>query len=116
MFYADTTGQVWRLDTGAAEAERVGTSQAAFDDLLGNRARADELLMAPVVQAFEELYGPLGAAQCLGFKSLPVLGGTYTAENRVALPICEHAAATGEMHRQIRDLPDGATVRVTVIP
>src|SRR5690349_11821136 len=116
LFYADGQGQIWRLDAGAGETEGVAPSPAAFAEALADPAARDELLMLPVVAAFEAAHGPISAANCLGFRTLPVFGGTYTVDNRYALPVAEFAAFTGDVHRQIRDLPDGAQVQLRVVP
>ncbi len=116
FFYADESGQIWRLDPGRGDAECVAESDATFVQLLADATAAEEILLLPVVREFEARHGPLGANQCLGFTTLPVFGGAYTADNRYALPVEEYAAVTGEVHRQIRDLPDGARVRFDVVP
>ena len=116
LFYVDDRAHVWRLDTGVGEAEVVAESTAAFEQLVSDPDMADELLLLPVVCAFEAERGPLPAGHCLGFTTLPVLGGGNGAENRYSAPITEHAALTGDLHRQIRDLPDGTAIRVEVVP
>jgi hypothetical protein len=45
-----------------------------------------------------------------------VFGGAYTADNRYSIRIAEHASFTGDLHRQIRDLPDGTVVKRRVVP
>ena len=116
LFYSDEPGRVWRLDAGAGEAEVIADSAAAFDRLLGDPSRAQDLLLLPVVDAFEDAHGPLGEGRCLGFTKLPVFGGAYSVENRYAIGITEYAAFTGDVHRQIRDLPDGAVVHLKIVP
>jgi len=116
LFYSDEHGQVWRLDTGAGEPDSVASSDQAFEQLLGDPERADELLLLPVVRAFEELHGPLGEGRCLGFTTMPVFGGDYTVENRFTISVTEHASFTGDLHRQIRDLPDGTAIQLRVVP
>lgn len=116
LFHADEQGRIWRLDTGAGESERVADSAEALDRALADPAAAAELLLLPVVEEFEAARGPLGRGQCLGFVTLPVFGGAYSAENRHPVAVAEHAAFTGDVHRQIRDLPDGARVQVKVVP
>ncbi len=116
LFYADESGQIWRLDPGAGDAECVAESDAAFVQLLADATAAEELLLLQVLRDFEARHGPLETNQCLGFTTLPVFGGAYTADNRYALPVQEYAAFTGEVHRQIRDLADGARVRFDVVP
>lgn len=116
LFYADAKENVWRLDTGAGETECVASSLATFSAALQDPATARELLLLPVIEAFEAAHGPLAPTQCLGFTTLPVLGGAYTAENRYALSVMEHARVTGDIHRQVHGLPNGAQVRLVVGP
>jgi hypothetical protein len=114
-FVIHSDGHVWWLDTGAGEVQEVADSVAAFERLLKQPQEASRLLLAPVVEEFVRVNGPIPTGRCLGFTRLPVLGGTYTIENRWLAPIVEHFAVTGETHRQIRDLPDGARVQIRVV-
>lgn len=113
LFYLDERARVRRLDTGAGVAEPVAESEAIFDSLRADERAAEELFLLPVLRVFEAANGPLGEEHCLGFTTLPVLGGTYTAENLYAVAIAEHASYTGDVHRQI---PDGAQVRFRIMP
>ena len=70
----------------------------------------------PVVRIFEARHGALGASECLGFTTLPILGGSQAAENRYRLPVTEHASLTGHLHRQLRDPPAGTAVRIRIVP
>jgi len=94
----------------------VAESPAAFELALANPPRAEDLLLLPVVHAFELAKGKLAPGCCLGFTTLPVFGGAYTAENRYAIRIVEYASLTGDLHRQIRDLPGGTEVHRRVVP
>jgi hypothetical protein len=116
LFVRDDGGNVLRLDTGGGELERVAPSIEAFEHALSDPDRAAELLLLPVVYAFEARHGALGTTECLGFTTLPILGGSYTVENRYRLPVREHASFTGDLHRQLRDLPDGTAVRIKIVP
>ena len=71
---------------------------------------ADDWLMIPIVDQLVASGVVLGAGQCYSFRQLPVLGGTYTPENRMAFPIREHFGGWGSVHRQMADLPDGSHV------
>jgi hypothetical protein len=114
LFLADRDGAIHLLDPGAGTVERIADSQSHFETQLSDANNADDLLQADIVSAFESMHGPLPAGRCLSYTMLPVLGGTYTLENRYPLSIREHAGVTGDMHRQIRDLPDGTEVEVRV--
>ena len=116
LFMSDVRGAVLHLDTGAGQFEEVARDAVDFQTALRDESQAEALLLLPVVRAFEQRHGPLGPGECLGFTTLPVFGGTYTAENRYRLSIAEHAAFTGNVHRQIRDLPEGAQVQVKIVP
>ena len=54
---------------------------------------ADEWLMIPVVDQLVASGRVLGPARCYSYRILPVLGGSYKAEDRVLLPIQEHFGA-----------------------
>lgn len=116
LFARAPNGAVLRLDTGGGTLERAAPSLEAFEHFLRDTEKAAELLLLPVVRAFEDRHGPLGAGECLGFTTLPILGGSYTVENRYRLSMAEHAAFTGDAHRQLRDLPDGAAVKIKIVP
>jgi len=116
LFVRAPDGAVLRLDTGGGELERAAPSLEAFEHALRDPEQAAALLLLPVVRAFEEREGPLGAGECLGFTTLPILGGSYTVENRYRLSVREHAAFTGDVHRQLRDLPDGTAVQIRIVP
>jgi hypothetical protein len=116
LFFSDAGGAVSRVDTGSGDHALLATSVAQCQSMLSDRRQAGTMLMLPIVQAFEQTHGPLRAGTCLGFKKLPVFGGTYTIENRYAVSMSEHAAFTGDVHRQIRDLPDGAQIIIKTVP
>ena len=113
-FVAQLDGKIWWLDTGAGELTEVAPSVEAFQEFLDEPAKAARLLLAPVVEEFVRLHGPMPAGKCLGFTQLPVLGGSYSVENRWLAPAEEHFGVTGEAHRQIRDLPDGTRVNLRI--
>jgi hypothetical protein len=113
-FVSEQDGRVLWLDTGGGTLTEVAPSQVAFYERLTRPREAAELLLAPVVEEFIRRRGPIPPGKCLGFNQYPVLGGSYKAENRWPAPILEHFGVTGEVHRQIRDLPDGTPIRIQV--
>ena len=57
----------------------------------------------------------LRPGRCYGFRMLPVLGGAYAVENCAAISIPDYLGATGSIHEQLRDLPDGSRVRLKIV-
>ena len=114
-FVLEPDGRVWWLDTGAGEFTEVAPTIEAFDQLLSDPKEATRVLLTPVVEEFIRLHGPFLPGRCLGYTQLPILGGSYTVENRWSAPASEHFALTGEIHRQIHDLPHGTEVRLRVL-
>ena len=92
------------------------SKRSTTTSILRDPRHANELLLLPIVAAFEREHGALKPGQCLGFTTLPVLGGVYGLENRYAISVVEHARFTGDVHRQVRDLPDGARISIKIVP
>jgi len=115
-FVTDANGSILWLDTGAGTLTTVAPTPEALDRLLSDPKEGDRLLLTTVIDQDVRANGPFPAGMCLGFTMLPVLGGTYTIENRFRLSALEHFGVTGDMHRQMRDLPDGTKVRIKIVP
>ncbi len=116
LFIHTADGKIAMIDPGAGNVTVAADTLAAFRAQLEDADRSAELLQLALVRAFETSRNRLQPGCCLGFKQLPALGGSYDLENRFPLSITEHAAFTGDVHRQIRDLPDGAKVKFKIVP
>ena len=115
-FVMQPNGRVAWLDTGAGDLEDVAASGADFEHLLEQPDQAARLLLAPVVEEYVRLHGPFPLGKCLGFTKLPVLGGSYSIENRWLAPAVEHFGLTGQLHWQLKDLTEGTNVRIDIVP
>ena len=116
LFIENPDGSIALLDPGGGDLERIADSLADLRDQLGDEERSRVLLQAGIVEAFEPQNGSLSGDRCLSYTTLPVFGGDCTADNRFAVTIEEHAGFTGDIHRQISDLPEGAKVQIKTIP
>jgi len=115
VFLENQTGKVFRLDTGVAELEAVAPSVAAFHEALQFPASLQEWLLAPVVAELQSQGKTLGHGQCYGFTILPIFReGSYRAENRFMLSALEHIRITGDMHSQLKDVPNGQAIKIKV--
>jgi hypothetical protein len=114
LFITLPDGSIHMLEVGAGELRRVADSRDDACAKIDQPGVADEWLMIPVVDQLVASGRVLGPDQCYSYRILPVLGGSYKAEDRVLLPIREHFGAWGSLHRQIEDLPDGSQVQIEV--
>jgi hypothetical protein len=113
VFFVASDGGVHWLDTGRGSFERIADSRDEFLE----RMRADggrEWLMADVVDELLAAGATIGEGQCFGYRTLPILGGDYTPDNMVPMSAAAWFGFSGYLHEQIKDLPDGAQVELSV--
>jgi hypothetical protein len=108
-------GAVHILDVGAGTFEKVAENRRDFENKIDEGENADNWLAIPIVDELVECGIKLKAGQCYGFKTLPILGGDYTADNFSPLAIADYLGAMGSIHEQIKDLPDGTEVDLKII-
>ncbi len=68
-----------------------------------------------LAKEWQEQYGPLPSGQRLLPKTPFVLGGEYKVKNLYAADALKGMEFRADMWRQIRDLPDGAEVRLRIV-
>jgi hypothetical protein len=110
LFITVPDGSIHMLDVGAGKLHRVAESQDEFCTKIDELGVADDWLMIPFVDQLVASGIVLGPGQCYSFRQIPILGGTYKAENRMVFPIREHFSGWGSVQRQISGLPDGSQV------
>jgi hypothetical protein len=116
IFYRTQSDTVHWLNTGTGEISAVADSTEHFRERLGTEI-ADEWFMPALVEDLHAAGKIPGPGCCYTFTILPVFAeGRYEVTNLNPVPAKEHFALTGHMHRQIKSLPDGAQVRVRVVP
>jgi hypothetical protein len=114
VFFQLGTDAVYWLNTGTAEIARVAASRAEFLELLRTDL-ADEWFMPHLVEELRAAGKLLEPDHCYTYVTLPVFaGGRYEASNFHPVPAREHFGVTGTMHRQLRDLPEGARVMIRI--
>jgi len=114
MFFTRDDGTVWWLDTGAGEISRVADSVEDFQDKLGSDVINDWFLtnLVEKLHAAGKLPEP---GECYTYVTLPIFQeGKYEVDNLNPVPAAEHFRMTGDVHREIAALPDGAKVKLTV--
>jgi hypothetical protein len=117
LFFHDRTihehdGRVHWIDTGVGSVECVADDVARFRHKIRTYEFCREYLLENIVADELRIHGKLPPDRCFGYRKLPVFGGDYSGDNRVPMRAAEHFAFTGDVHRQIDGLPDGATVEL----
>ena len=114
VFLETQSGEVTWLDTGRGRLEVLAPSREAF--LAELRGKADEWMMASLVDELHAAGIRLGPGQCYGFKVMPALGGDYAVANVAPMAAQAWYGFSGYVHHQLKDLPDGAHVHFELSP
>ena len=112
IFATVDDGSVHMLDVGCGTFKRLADSQVHLGDLLDDVDNANDWLMIPLIDRLVEAGKVLRPGTCYSYVQLPVIGGEYSVENTMIVPIEEHFGMNAEIQLQIKDLPDGTNVRI----
>ncbi len=103
---------VHRLDLEGGELEKIATSRDALAEAIEAGPNANLWLRANEIDRATTAGRPLEAGECYGYRQPLVLGGRPDGENLCIRTVAEYISFLGQMHAQIRDLPDGAEVDI----
>jgi hypothetical protein len=115
LFLVFNDGTVWMLDCGVGTLEQLAKSRDDFCVKIDGDGNADDWLMIPLVNQLVEAGISISEGRCYSFRIPPIIGGEYSVENTVTLPISEHYDYLGSIHEQMEGLPDGTKVRLRII-
>lgn len=114
LMVKDVLGQYWRLCPEELYCRVVARDRPEIDRLSKDQDFLhDRYVRRLVDRAFQKLgVLPEGRKYCL--KIPAVLGGSYDANNLATISLEELVLASGDIAHQLKDLPDGAQVRIRV--
>lgn len=117
VFLEKPDGAVHWLDTGTGLVEEVARSRPIFEETVSTSPDlVDEWFLPPVIERLHAAGKKAGAGECYGFVILPVFAeGKYEADNMFVIPVAEQFVGTATVHRQLSQLPDGASVQMKVV-
>ncbi len=107
-------GSLWRVCPESLSAEKV-SNKSNFESVLEDEEFREDWLFEGFEAAAQASLGPVGEGQCYGFKIWPVLGGAYTPDNFAIKTLTEWLAVSGDVGKQIKDLPPGTKVTLDVV-
>jgi hypothetical protein len=105
---------VHMLDVAGGTLTELSESRDEFTRIIDEDDNADYWLMIPLVDRLAEAGVLLEPGQCYSLVTPPSLGGEYSVENTMVVPIPEHFGLYGSYHEQLRDVPDGSKVIINV--
>ncbi len=114
MYLQNENREVFWLDVGRGELIQVADSVEEFEALLEDEEIIREWFLVELVAALKREGMQLIPGKLYGYKKLPVMGGEYAPENFVLTDIEVHFQLAGQIHEQIKDLPDGTTIEIKV--
>ena len=113
LFLADEKGTCFWLNVGEGTFEKVADNIEEFKSKLKDNEQVDEWFLIGLVEKLKESGLKLTEKHLYGYKKLPVLGGEYKPANFELTDIEVHFELSGQIHKQIKDLPDGTKVNIT---
>jgi hypothetical protein len=116
LFFVPDDGSVQFLDIGAGTISLLAPDKEAFYSLVDEDNNADNWFLIGLTDACVNAGLILQSGECYTFKVPPVLGGQYELENIETGSLVVNHGLLAQIHEQIKDLPDGATVDVVVGP
>ncbi len=114
LMIRDTQGKYWRLCPEDVYCKVIAENRAALDDLTSDQEFLADWYMTALTEQATEKYGPLPDGRKYHLAIPGVLGGEYGIDNIRTVPQLEQIAFSGDVGRQIAELPEGAQVRLSV--
>ena len=115
LIVKDVAGKYWRICPEDVYCEVIANNRDELDALSTNQEFLADWYMHTLVEQAEEKLGPLGEGRKYHFVIPGVLGGEYGAGNFQTVPLVAQVRFSGDLGKQIKELPDGAQVKLKVI-
>lgn len=112
IFLEDRNEKCYRLNVGEGIIEKVAEDKTEFKEKLNDNEIVSDWFLVELVAELKKGGMELTENKLYGYKKLPVLGGEYEPENFELTDIEVHFELSGQIHKQIKDLPDGTNVKI----
>ena len=109
MFLMADNKSIYWLDVGLGKVEQIATDIEEFKTKLKNVEKVNDWFMIDLTTELRS-DKKLKDGQLYSYKKLPVIGGDYSVDNFEPADMEVHFSFTGQIHQQIKDLPDGTRI------
>jgi hypothetical protein len=117
MFLSKFDGVISWLDTGTGQLEKIAENSAEFLLALTDLDNIDKWLLASTVLELIENGLILKETEVYSYKIMPIMNGDYSTKNFNATDISVHFSMTGQICRQLQNVPNGTKInKVTIAP
>lgn len=115
LMIRDTHGVYWRLCPEEVYCKVVARNRSELDELSKNQEFLSDWYMKDLTISAKEKLGPISPGRKYHFAIPGLLGGEYDISNICTISQVEQIRFSGDIGRQIKDLPDGAKIEFRTI-
>ena len=109
-FAQGASGAVYFIDMVEGTITSVADDGASFQSLLGDTQFVTDHLFPSRIVQLQNAGKSLKPRHVYSHKQLLVLGGDDDTSNIEVTDVSVHISIHGQVHRQVKDLPDGASI------
>ncbi len=113
IIFKSTQNEFWRICPEELYCEKIADSQLDYEKLLSDSEFIVDWEMDNLVQIAKNTVGELMEGEKYCLKLSGVLGGEYNSENISKVSQMEQIGFSGDLAKQIKDLPDGTKIKLT---
>lgn len=114
IIFKSTENEFWRICPEELYCKKIADSQSEYETLLKDSEFIEDWEMVNLVQIAKETVGELKDGEKYCLKLPGVLGGEYNSENIGKVSQMEQIGFSGDLAKQIKDLPDGTKIKLKI--
>jgi len=115
LMIEDVEGKFWRLCPEDVYCEVVASDRGDLDRLSQDQDFLEDWYMQALVEQARKGLGELAEGKKYRLVIPGALGGEYGISNIKTAPLVELVRFSGDLAKQIKDLPDGAEIQLRVV-
>jgi hypothetical protein len=114
VFLIGNDNAIYWLQTDSGDLTKVADDLEQFQLSLSDQEKIDNWLLPLLVEKLLNAGKTLKQNEVYSYKKLPVIGGEYSIDNIEPTDMSVHFAFSGQICEQIKNLPDGTNVNITL--
>ncbi len=109
-FLEDSNGICYWLNVGEGIFEKVADNISEFETKLTDNEIVEDWFLVELVAELKKSGIELTENNIYSYKTFPILGGEYLPENFEITDIEVHFEISGQIYKQVKDLPVGTKI------